>query len=131
MNLYIAGSKEQIERCELWRDAAIKEGFFITFDWMACVRSNPADSVLHDYNRLEFAMQDRAAIHNCELFWLLLPDMKGAGCFVELGLAIQMNKPIVISGPFKRTIFETLANFNSALDNRAFEQIKEFRKRHV
>jgi hypothetical protein len=125
MNIFLSGSRKDLERCEHWRDEIVKAGHHITCDWMADVRQFP-DNELNEYKCLELAMKDRQGIKSCDLFWLLLPETEGAGCFVELGLAIQMNKTIVISGPFKRTIFEYLANCNVALDGIAFRQIEKF-----
>lgn len=127
MNIFISGSSKEIERCEHWRDEVIKAGYFISCDWMADVRAlGDDDAKLNNYRRLELAIKDRRGVKNCNLFWLLLPETEGAGCFVELGMAIQMNKPIIISGRATRTIFEQLANNNFALDEVAFENIRKW-----
>ena len=124
MKIYISGSQKDLERCERWRDSAITEDWYITCDWMNECRKFKDDDALNLYECLQHAMEDREGVRQCEVFWLLLPNAGGAGCFVELGLAIQMNKIIVISGNIRRTIFEAIAKGLYHSDSDAFNSLK-------
>lgn len=100
MKIYIAGSSQELGRCERAILFATSLGFHITYDWTSSVRSAIAQGVLeHEMpfeQRAHQARRDLDAVKDADAVVLLAPE-KGApsrGCWVELGYALGLDRRV-------------------------------------
>lgn len=111
MIIYVAGSSSELDRAEDAMLALERAGHTISHDWVADVRrvgsANPPDSSRKE--RLLWARGDLSGVERADVFWLLMPASGGFGAGVELGYAIANSIPIVVSGPYDRSIFTAFA----------------------
>lgn len=113
MKVYLAGAAKELEVCESWRDLLIGEGIEISYDWMRDIRAageNVRDRDLSQESRHQYARNDLNGVTFADVFWLLVPEEKGVGCWVELGYALRQywlfrNLTVIASGDHLRTIF--------------------------
>lgn len=107
LRVYVAGSSAELERAR-WAMSAL-DGYSIevTHDWVSSVEevgsANPAEAT--DDERLAWADDDLSGVYQADVLWLLMPKQGSIGAYVELGLAIALGMPIVISGDHERSIF--------------------------
>ena len=94
-NIYVAG--KNLERAKSVMDMLIANGHTIAFDWVAGI----PDEQEKDFP--ERARIERSAVQNCEiLVYLWESDQESAR--YEAGMAMGLNKRIIVSG-FKKKLF--------------------------
>lgn len=113
--LYIAGASAEIDMVAAYMKMARERGWAITFDWTRDVfearAAGVADSALSDDRRAALAVLDLEGVRLADAVWLLVPPPgRSAGAWLELGYAISMQKRIVVSGDYRRSIFTSLAS---------------------
>jgi hypothetical protein len=110
--LYLAGASAELVLVEAYMRRVRDAGHEITWDWCATVRrigaSNPHDAKARQ--RLAWCAEDLGGVDTCDVFWLLVPQAPSVGCWVEMGVAWQQDKRIVMSGEWRGTIFSALAD---------------------
>lgn len=111
--VYVAAASSELQRAEGAIQALRDLGHTVVHDWPAEVRrvgsANPTDAAY--VSRRKWAIQDFDGVMSCQVFWLLMPHAEGFGAGVELGYALGMKYPaprIIVSGPYRRSIFTAL-----------------------
>lgn len=97
MKAYISGSLEDEKEVIKLANMLKYIGFEITREWWNHKNMNLKSL---------YACEDLIAIQKCDLFIIYNSDIKTSGKFIELGIAIGLNKPIISMGkeltsPFK------------------------------
>lgn len=108
-SIYVASAFADYRRTRRVQRMLRAAGFEISFDWSAAADDAPGgDADVAGIERLAAAVDDARGVAQADALLLLTPEDKtmGCGCWVELGLALAMNKRIVITGAQRdRTIF--------------------------
>ena len=146
MNIYIAGSSNELDRAELWIARAKAAGWAPTLDWTIPIREKGSGNDLPFVEKRKYAKADRDAIFAADAFWFLVPrEIMSFGAAWEFGLAHSLrrfggslNEPsdvymegvhahlnhVVLSGPKSGDhIFTTLADMAFPRDEDAFEYL--------
>ncbi len=131
MRIYLAGSSNELDLCAGYMDRLRAAGHTITVDWVANIRevaakngfdnsANPREA--SEVDRQKWSFDDLSGVESADLIWLLVPQVGGKGCWVELGYAIAMVRfadatarvrdkhTIVVSGDYKTCIFTSRAD---------------------
>lgn len=88
MKIYIASSLFNIERVQQLRDMFIEQGMEISYDWTT-------HGKLEDLSKLkEAGINETRGVVECDILFMVFPARNGS--HVELGIAIALNKPVVI-----------------------------------
>jgi hypothetical protein len=133
VRIYLAGASKELALCEGFRDRLIAAGHEITLDWMANVRKHiitqgRADRDLTSNERRKYAEADLEGVRSAELFWMLAPREPSAGCWVELGYALRVQRwvlgQIIVSGDHQKSIFCELATYVWDSHEKAFQYVK-------
>ena len=96
-NIYVAG--KNLERARAVMDMLIASGHTIAFDWVVDI----ADEQNDGFDFAGRAQAERLAVQKCDLLvYLWEADQESAR--YEAGMAMGMNKPVVVSG-FKKKLF--------------------------
>jgi hypothetical protein len=144
MKIYIAGAwVEQHERARPMMAAVRALGHEITVDWTGDAEANAkilgvdglpitSDAQLPRDERIVRARGNLTGIIKADLLWLLAPDVKACGNWVELGMALMRRDwglddriTVIVSGPKRgRTVFTELADHLFETDAAALEWLK-------
>lgn len=127
-SVYLAGSSQDLDRVELWRQALVDAGHRVTSTWIDTVKSvgsgNPRDASVGQ--RMEWSYADFAEVEAADVLWLLVPPPKLCsvhGSSIELGYAKRAGKRLVASGDTRCSIFCSIAH-EYATDEEAFSLIR-------
>lgn len=129
----IGGSTERLEVIRPIVDRATSAGIEIAYDWTR----DPGWSLGREPDRddlRESAERCLDAVRRTDIVWLVVPRQKSEGSVVELGLALAMNKRIVVSGECgARNIFALLVREWDRFDDheKAFEHVQEIALQNV
>jgi nucleoside 2-deoxyribosyltransferase len=101
MQIYVAGSSKELDRCEQFVRAVRALGHTITCDWVAAMRANAADTLLSPEELRRFAAADLRGVADADLVVLLGPAQStpSQGCWVEMGYALAMSVPLIYVAP--------------------------------
>lgn len=101
LHVYIAGSFRDRERVRRCMKEARACGMHVVHDWPDIIeKSHGEDRELPVDVAREHALGDIEALRGAHILWLLSPPAgEGRGSWVELGIASEMGKAIVVSGP--------------------------------
>lgn len=137
MRIYVAGAwVERQQRAVPVIQKLRLEGFTITHDWTGdnnqVSSAALSDSQLPKEYRLEHARLDLMGVLTAHCVLLLAATERGAcGSWVEMGVALGANIPVVIAGGFmNRTIFTELAAANYATDKEGIDRLLRMRDAH-
>ena len=102
-NLYVAGSSAKTEalRVRTAMDLVLEHPRMrLTLDWQKNIERSglPANVGLPYDHRIRVATEALDAVRRADIFWLLAPSVVTRGGWVELGVALEQKKVIVISG---------------------------------
>jgi hypothetical protein len=81
-------------------------------DWMSQSSFLLSAEIRPTHEQFRLASEDEKGVDSATVFWLLSPpEGLGAGCFVELGMALSRRRKmaVVVSGPH-RTLFARLTS---------------------
>lgn len=114
MKIYVAG--KAIERARNVMIALEKQGHTITYDWIATLGEGPTK---------EIAIKEANAVRSADLLvYLWEPDQESAR--YEAGMAMGMEKPVIVSGN-KEAFFFKLDNVHCVdTDEEVSEKVREF-----
>lgn len=122
LKVYVAASSKQLDRAKAAMQLLRLAGHSIAHDWVTEVEAvgsaNPPDATNDE--RWDWAIDDLAGVKAADVVWFLVPDTEGAGAFVELGYALAIEKPVICSGLYQRSIFTAMAVCYDR-DDQAFE----------
>jgi hypothetical protein len=122
MRVYVAASSKQLDRARMWMAALRAMGHTISHDWTASIEergeANPPDATRDEC--WDWAIDDFAGIDTADVVWVLMPTTEGFGAAVELGYALALRKPVIVSGVWNRSIFTAMAVCYDR-DDQAFE----------
>lgn len=102
MKLYLAASSREADRVRRAQLAIRERGWLLTLDWLTELESNLArgvrDADLSREDQRRHAQADLDAIREADVVWLLAPQEPTKGAWTELGFALGIGKPVVVSG---------------------------------
>lgn len=94
MKVYVAAKYEAKDLTRTWYERLRAAGFTITHDWTNEDDAKAPAGGLDDYHR-KCAEADVQGVVDADAL-LLIPHKNGQGMFVEMGIAIARNIPIVV-----------------------------------
>ena len=97
MKIYVAGKFEDHDECRKIMDSLEQAGHVITCDWTVHYFS---DKKCPKERRLkEHCLDDINGVKNCDcLVFNALNERNYRGALVEMGIAIGLNKPVLVLG---------------------------------
>ena len=123
LNVYVAGSvRERMERAVPVIAQLRAAGVEITLDWTTDIdpsaSESRSDADVPDDVRRRAAEDDMDGVRRADFVLLLAPDERGSsGAWVELGVALALKIPVVVTGQMaRRTIFTSMAHRVFATD---------------
>lgn len=127
--IYVAGASSEVAMVARYMDRLRAAGLVVGYDWTEDVFLNRAvalsDRQLSPASRLYYSERDLEGIRSSDTFWLLVPNEgSGVGCWVELGYALALNKRVLVSGDYRRSIFTARAE-TFEIHEDAFAELKE------
>lgn len=118
LKVFLAGASSEFERVAHAALLLEASGLIELPDrwWELAADGGFNDRADHENGRaVKLARDHLRAIRKCHVFWLLFPEKRSYGAFVELGAAIGM--PVVVTGQYaKDTIYTAAASFVSPDD---------------
>ena len=132
MKFYLAGASAEAAQVKALAEWVRRFGGEITVAWWDSVLASKVhDRYLTEEARVEFAGQDLIGVLDADVLWLVVPEERGVGAWVEFGfvLGCSASDPakrhrIIVSGDWKKSIFTSLAHdkFDAHSDALAFVQ---------
>ena len=122
MKIYVAG--KNLERARSMMDLLLKNGHTITFDWITDIEN--------EINPTQKARDERKAVKQADvLVYLWEGDQESAR--YEAGMAMGLNKPIIVSGfPKKNSFFLSLPEIISvSSDDEILASLKSLEKQNM
>lgn len=109
-SVYVAASTGEIERAEKAMELVRAADLEVTSTWVEDVRKHGANPVAASTKkRLGWAESCLRGVRKAGALWLLMPEEFSHGAFTELGYALGVQKPVVISGSgLGRSVFTVL-----------------------
>lgn len=101
MRIYVSGSSQELVRAEAAMQlVTMTDGVELAMDWVSEVREHGASrpSGWTDTDCVLAASSCLSAVSESDVLWLLIPETRSAGCWVELGAAKALGKRCVASG---------------------------------
>jgi hypothetical protein len=130
--VYVAGAFAEMRRAKTAMRIVQELGYHLNLDWTASIDAvaGVADRDLPAEAARRYADGDINGVLGCDVFWFLVPpDGKGRGAWVELGAAIASPRcQIIASGDAKSSIFLTLVDKLFATDEEAAAWLKETKR---
>lgn len=103
MNVYVAGASQEISLVERYVRRVRELSITVTHDWCAVMRAEPRrDVAIPRVEMREYALEDLRGVAKADIFWLLAPEAQSTGCWTELGYALALSVPILVSGVARR-----------------------------
>lgn len=112
-SVYVAGPSREIERSEHVMARLRASGLQITYDWAAAVRRiEGRGTALTDAEQEREAHADLAGVASADVVVVLAPTDGISGCWVEMGAALALCRPVILSlGECPvRMVFEALVH---------------------
>ena len=130
--VYLAGASRELERVQKWA-AALERCSYITLahrwfdtahEWIG------KDHTLSRKQQAHLAEDEQLAIRSARIFWLLWPETKSPGAFIELGYALSHRfhvaryYAVIVSGDnASHSIFTATSDYRSDSDALAFDAV--------
>lgn len=135
LRIYVAGaSVERRERAIPAIASLLTAGLEVTHDWTAEMEkyTNPehSDEDVPETTRKRCAVLDLNGVRTADFVLLLAPNERGSsGAWIEMGFALGLQVPLVISGPrARRSIFASLAYALFETDEEAIKHLVEVQR---
>lgn len=130
--LYVAGGSSEVYQVAAWI-ARLEQvlGQVVTYDWTKDVIRNlekgVPDHVLPSRVRAHHAIRDLDGVRTADLIWCVVPEKPSEGMGTEIGVALALGKPWIVSGSHTiRGIFMSLATQTFMDHETAFQWIVGF-----
>lgn len=133
--VYLAGASRELERVNKWATALDRSSTVkLAHRWFDTAHSWAGnDSALSRRQQHLLADDEQLAIRSARIFWLLWPETKSPGAFIELGYALShrfhvaRQYAVVVSGESAtRSIFTATTDYRSDSDALAFDALLVF-----
>lgn len=128
MRFYVASRFEDFRRARAAIAALTEHGHEVTYDWTLMADEYPAGG--REASRqvnLEQAGRDLDGVRGADFVLVLVSETGGCGMWIEMGAALALEIPLVLSGPaLSRSIFSELAYMRFERDDLAIEHCLEF-----
>lgn len=109
--IYVAGASAEHGRIARYMQALRESGWIVTVDWPARVAAaKGADAELPFDEARRIATHDLAGVANAAVLWLVLPTAPSVGCWVELGYALGVRAPLIVTSGKSGSIFARLTS---------------------
>lgn len=95
MHVYVASRLDNWPAVAEFQNQLTAAGHTITFDWTK-IPADPKRGLLESSELDELALKEVLAVENCDVLIALLPGR--IGTYVEIGIALAHNKPIILVG---------------------------------
>lgn len=111
MRIYVAGRTSEIEKVQMVQERLKAHGHDITFDWTSEEEGEVrADWSAYPGRAAEISGLERRAIEAADAVVLVgygcdEQSRGGLGCFIEVGMALALETPVVIWGPARESVF--------------------------
>jgi hypothetical protein len=116
VKIYLAGASAEVARCKALGEWCRRFGHEITFAWWDVVlAAKTHDRDLTEDARVEYAGKDLVGVIDADALWLVVPEERGVGAWIEFGFALGSirkfpSKRLIVSGDWKKSIFTSLAH---------------------
>jgi hypothetical protein len=130
MKIYLAGSSFEMPLVNDYMRQLRAGGVEITRDWPKIIREygNRANRGLTEEDRVRVSLANLKAIDEADMFWLIVPTAPSAGCWIEFGYAIRVNKLTIASGDVQQTVFTSHAFACFASHDDALQRVFEYHR---
>ena len=130
IRVYVAGSSQEMNRASKWINAINElSTHMITLDWTRKIRdagsSNPQHWTMEQ--KTAAACETLDAVADADVFWMLVPNTRSQGSWVELGVAYGRGIPIYASGRYHARFFASIAHYVYFSDKHALAEISKRR----
>lgn len=98
MKVYVAGKWNESEHVRVVMNMLKVNGHEITCDWTGHI---------HPLKSKEYALEDLEGVKNCDVLLALMPDPTTfyKGAWIEVGMALALNKKVIIVGEGVSSVF--------------------------
>jgi len=125
MKIYVAGKWKEREKVRSIMDMLEARGHIITCDWtkhtlpenIELDRAHKEKSFIKDYNWAKnghktYAKEDLNGVRTCDVLVAYMPDTDVfyKGAWIEVGIALGLDKKVIIIGKDVTTVFLSLSN---------------------
>lgn len=125
MRVYLAGSSQEKDRASARKVELAREGHEVVSTWHDLEYEPGSDRDETATRRFAIAVRCIDELRSADVVWLLAPSTFSIGAWVELGVAIQAGKPLIVSGAGAHdTAFTELADACCLLDDEAFDALE-------
>jgi|SRR5208337_1500439 len=131
MKIYVAGASKELNMLASYVKKLREIGFTITHDWTAdmlqdIANGHESDKSLPQETKLKYARLDYEGIQACDTIWMLVPENYSNGAWIELGMAIALEKHVVMSGSWQKSIFSELVSKRFETHEQAYLWLLEY-----
>lgn len=114
LKIYVAGKWKEREKVRSIMDMFESRGHIITCDWTKHIAPEKIDKD-HDWaqnGHKTYAEEDLEGVKNCDILVAYMPDpdVFYKGAWIEIGIALGLNKKVIIIGKDITTVFLGLPN---------------------
>ncbi len=109
--IYVAGASSERTRIAAYMAELRRAGWRVTVDWPAIIDASPLPEAALSFDAARgHAIVDLNGVRRAAVLWLVLPSNPSVGCWVELGYALGVHVPQVITSGESHSIFARLAS---------------------
>lgn len=110
MNVYVAGSRHEVDTVRMMHNVLIDTGHSIVYDWTTeenVSNGKPRENWLeHRREGRVIANSERMAVEQADALMICgWGAEKALGTYIEIGMALAQYKPVVWCGPYPNSIF--------------------------
>jgi hypothetical protein len=92
--LYVAGASKEIDIVEMHIKSLRASNIEITHDWCEVMRKTKG----MELSKGNLRYYDLEGVDKADLVWVMVPKVDSIGCYVEMGYALALRKPLIVSG---------------------------------
>jgi|SRR5579864_3649372 len=128
MKIYVAGSSFEVNIVSDYMRKLRDVGVVVTRDWPKVIREfgNRPNRGLSEEDRVRVSLANFKAIDEADVFWLVVPTAPSAGCWIEFGYALRVNKLTIASGDVQQTVFTSHAFSCFVSHDDALQRVMEY-----